>query len=274
MPLQFLLAAFIACQSAPAAVVTAGARTFDLQARRTIQARLHRFSNDNSEREAILKQMFQEDGCRPPRLEEQRVEQEKLPNLTCTLAGASNSMIIVGAHFDHVKIGQGVVDNWSGASLLPTLYASLQHVTRKHTFVFIGFTDEEGGLVGSRFYAGHLTAEQQARIRAMINLDSLGLASTKIFLTHSDRELFEKLERLAHLMKLPVEVVNVPGADEDSEAFRRRKIPTLMVHSVTPPTWPILHTARDTLAAVDMTAYYGTYRLIAAYLADLDQKLR
>ena len=47
----------------------------------------------------------------------------------------------------------------------------------------------------------------------MINLDSLGLASTKIFLTHSDKELFEELERLAHLMKLPVDVVKVRGVN-------------------------------------------------------------
>src|SRR5205823_3032165 len=242
---------------------------FELKPRQLIQARLQHFSNANLERETILHQMFQDSGCKPPDLHEQRVEHESLPNLICALDGASNSTIIVGAHFDHVKTGQGIIDNWTGASLLPTLYASLRHHLHKHTFIFVGFTDEEGGLVGSSFYAAHLPAEQRDHIQAMINLDSLGMSSTKIFLSHSDEGLFERLKRVADKMTLPVDVVNVPNADEDSEAFRRRRVPTLMVHSVTPSTWRILHSVRDTLAAVNMKAYYDTYCLLVAYLSNL-----
>jgi len=42
---------------------------------------------------------------------------------------------------------------------------------------------------------------------------------------------------------------------------------------VTPETLPILHNRRDNLAAVRMDDYYLTYRLIASYLAYLDEKL-
>ena len=147
----------------------------------------------------------------------------------------------------------------------PTLNATLVSVDLKEAEAMTGVTAvHDGSFVGVAAPTLHQAEEALATIRA----------EWKETAQPSDKELFEELERLAHLMKLPVDVVNVPGADEDSEAFGRRKIPTLMVHSVTPSTWPILHTARDTLAAVDMTAYYGTYRLIAAYLADLDQKLR
>jgi Zn-dependent M28 family amino/carboxypeptidase len=68
------------------------------------------------------------------------------------LPGSSDQVIIVGAHFDRVPEGDGVVDNWSGASLLPSLYEAVKNEPRKHTYIFIGFTDEEQGEVGSRFY--------------------------------------------------------------------------------------------------------------------------
>ncbi len=60
--------------------------------------------------------------------------------MICVLPGNSEKVIIVGAHFDHVSDGSGVVDNWSGASLLPSLYQALKDHPRKHTFIFIGFT--------------------------------------------------------------------------------------------------------------------------------------
>ncbi len=68
------------------------------------------------------------------------------------LPGRSDRVIIVGAHFDRVADGDGVVDNWSGASLLPSLYEAVKLEPRRHTYIFVGFTDGEEGEVGSHFY--------------------------------------------------------------------------------------------------------------------------
>jgi len=40
---------------------------------------------------------------------------------------------------------------------------------------------------------------------------------------------------------------------------------------LTNTTFPILHTARDQIEAIHIGEYYDSYRLIAAYLAYLDQ---
>src|ERR1035438_1781217 len=73
-------------------------------------------------------------------LEEQSVKHVKIPNLICALPGQADSRILVTAHTDHVAVGDGTVDNWSGASMLPDLYESLRAAPRRHTVVFIGFT--------------------------------------------------------------------------------------------------------------------------------------
>ncbi|PYX03200.1 MAG: Zn-dependent exopeptidase M28, partial [Acidobacteria bacterium] len=41
-----------------------------------------------------------------------RTARSKLPNVICVLPGSSDKVIIVGAHFDRVSEGDGVVDNW------------------------------------------------------------------------------------------------------------------------------------------------------------------
>jgi len=87
--------------------------------------------------------MFAEVGCDEQHLSEQPVKGTKLPNLVCRLEDRSNKVSIVGAHFDHVSRGDGVVGNWSGASLLPSLYEALKNQPRNHTYIFVGFTDEE-----------------------------------------------------------------------------------------------------------------------------------
>jgi len=218
--------------------------------------------------------MFTEAGCNDEWLQEQAVRRQKIPNVICVLPGRSEATIIVGAHFDHSGHGMGVVDNWSGAALLPSLVESLNREPRKHTFIFVGFTQEEKGLIGSRFYAKQMTREQVAQTRAMVNLDSLGLGPTKVWLNRSDERLSAALFAIAKAMKLPVEAINADQVgDEDSRFFRERKIPTVVLHSVTQDTLPVLHSSSDKRAVVKMTDYVNTYRLIAAYLAYLDSVL-
>jgi Zn-dependent M28 family amino/carboxypeptidase len=114
---------------------------------------------------ATLHRLFTEAGCRDDRLTEQAVKGTKVPNVVCILPGMTDTRIVIGAHFDKVRRGMGVADNWSGASLLPSLFESLRNQVRRHTMVFVGFTDEEMGLVGSRFFVRSLTREQAACIK-------------------------------------------------------------------------------------------------------------
>ena len=130
--------------------------------REVVEARLGKYAGSNKQREITLKQMFLEAGCDEQHLSEQPVKGSKQPNVICLLPGTSDKVIIVGAHFDYVSAGNGVVDNWSGASLLPSLYQAIKIEPRKHSYIFIGFTDEEVGEVGSAFYVHQMSKEQVA----------------------------------------------------------------------------------------------------------------
>jgi hypothetical protein len=239
-----------------------------------IQARLKTFSQKNDEREATLKRLFVVSGCKPNRLNEQWVKKNLPPNVICILPGETERIILVGAHTDHVEVGDGVVDNWSGASLLPSLLYSLSGKLRHHTFVFVGFTAEEEGMLGSEFYAAQLTKQQRSIMDGMVNLDTLGLGPTKVWASHADRPMLEALARIAAGMQLPIGVGNVERlGTTDSESFARLGIPRITIHTVTPQTWPILHSEKDTLKAIRMDDYYASYRLVAGYLVWLDSSL-
>jgi Zn-dependent M28 family amino/carboxypeptidase len=238
-----------------------------------IQDRIRKFGGDDRQRELTLKQLFTEAGC-AEHLSEQAVKGSNLPNVVCVLPGTSEQTIIVGAHFDHVAAGDGVVDNWSGAALLPSLYEAAKMEPRKHSYIFGGFTDEEKGEVGSRFYARRMSDQQVSATDAMVNLDTLGLGPTKVWSSHSDKALLNVLGYIAQKLNVPVQGVNVERVGTtDSEQFAARNIPSVTIHSLTQETWTarILHGPKDKLSAMRLDDYYQTYRLVAAYIALLDQ---
>jgi len=236
-----------------------------------IEKRLRAYTAKNSTREPAMRALFEEAGCTGDSLSEQKVRGTKSPNLICALKGTSESTIVVGAHFDLIETGQGVVDNWSGSSLLPSFYRSLSASPRKHTFVLVAFTGEEHGLLGSQWFVKQL-GDQRTLVKAMVNLDTLGLGPTEVWLSHADPNLARWLAGVARQMNVPVSAVNVDGVGTtDSESFREKKIPAITVHSVTQSTLHILHTRQDTIQAIRLDDYYQTYRLVISYLAALDQ---
>ena len=244
---------------------------FSLLDRHIVEQRLQSYQGDDSVREATLKSLFQTAGCSHGKLSEQPVLRSKLPNLICVLPGNSNSVIVVGAHFDHIDKGSGVVDNWSGASLLPSLYQAVRAAPRRHTFFFIGFCAEEQGLVGSRFYVNSLSPDEVKQITAMVNMDTLGLGPTEVWTSRSDKNLTRALNGVAQALKLPLSGVNVDAyGQSDEEAFIDRKVPVVIVHSLTQETIPVLHSRRDIYSAIHFDDYYDSYRLLSAYLTFLD----
>lgn len=248
---------------------------FRLEPREVIEKRLKSFAGDNQVREDKIHASLAETGCAKTNLSEQPIKFGLPPNVICILPGETEEMIVVGAHTDKVRAGDGVVDNWSGASLLPSLLFSLNAIKRHHTFVFIGFTAEERGMLGSAYYLDHLVPEARARIEAMVNMDSLGVTPTKVWETHTDKPLLDALASVAIASKLPVSAMNVDKVGStDSESFARYKIPRITLHSITQETLPILHSPSDSLGAIKMSDYYESYRLIAEYLAYLDATLK
>jgi Iap family predicted aminopeptidase len=261
--------------SAATAVITALFQFATVDAavsRRVIKARLYQYSGDNMARETTLKRLFREAGCDHRHLNEQPVKDSKIPNVICMLPGTSSRFVIVGAHFDRAPEGDGVIDNWSGAALLTSLYEALKTKKRSHTYIFIGFTDEEHGAVGSRFYTKQMTDEEVSATDAMVNLDSLGLGPAKVWGGHSDAGLVDMLSHVATRLNMSLTNLDLEHVTTDAEQFAKRNIPRITIHSLFPDTLNanVLHTSKDKIQLVQFENYYETYSLLELYLISLD----
>ena len=234
-----------------------------------VDQRLGTIPRGNRQRRERLIELFQESGC--PDLQTVPIRRSSHSNVVCQVTGRTSETILVGAHYDTVADSFGVVDNWAGASLLSSLQEALSAAPSRYTFLFVGFAEEEKGLVGSKDFAAQLK-KTGAIPRVMINLDTLGLGTTSIWASRSDRRLVEYAANLGQALQIPMQILNVDGGySSDSESFRRIKVPVITFHSLTQQTLPLLHTRKDNQQALDRDSLYQTYRLLAAYLELLDR---
>ena len=242
----------------------------DLVKPEVIQSRLEAGAVKASERQDAIEQLFTHVGCA---IQEQRVD-KKSANVICTLPGETSSTITIAGHFDFVELDTGIIDDWSGTSLLPSLYQALKSRKRRHTYVFVAFTKEEAGLVGSSRYVKNLSAQEKGATRAFVNLECLGVSPAKVWESRSAPALLSRLLELGGALGMPVKGVNVEQVGmDDTFSFSPAKIPVITIHSLTQETFGLLHSKRDQLSAIRPGDYYDTYKLVALYLAYLDTKL-
>jgi Zn-dependent M28 family amino/carboxypeptidase len=91
-----------------------------------------------------------------------------------TPGGRADNVVMAGAHLDSVPEGPGINDNGTGSATLLALGLELsnEHVKNKVRLAFWGA--EERGLLGSEFYVGQLSFEQQLDIGLYLNFDMIG----------------------------------------------------------------------------------------------------
>ena len=99
----------------------------------------------------------------------------------------AENTITIGAHFDHLGFGgegslyrdsikavhNGADDNASGVSVLLNLAAKLKEKNTNNNYLFMAFSGEEMGLLGSNYFVKNPTIETK-KVSYMINMDMVG----------------------------------------------------------------------------------------------------
>lgn len=126
-------------------------------------------------------------------------EKTKGQNIIVEIPGESKQdIILLGAHYDSVKMGPGINDNASGVALLLELMAQLsqQKIKPKHSIHLAFWDSEEVGIAGSRAYVKKLPAEQLKAIKAYINVDMVGTKDPEILIADGDKSSVDEMEKM------------------------------------------------------------------------------
>jgi len=126
-------------------------------------------------------------------------EKTKGQNIIVEIPGESKQdIILLGAHYDSVKMGPGINDNASGVALLLELMAQLsqQKIKPKHSIHLAFWDSEEVGIAGSQAYVKKLTADQLKAIKAYINVDMVGTKDPEILIADGDKSSLDEMEKM------------------------------------------------------------------------------
>lgn len=187
----------------------------------------------------------------------------KLPNVAAVLFGSdpdlSKEYIVVGAHMDHIGLGErnsrggvgqlhpGADDNASGTAMLMQLARQLKTDPPKRSVVFVHFSGEEDGLLGSAHWIQHPTVPFPS-IKFMVNFDMVGRMDSANPTLHvgglgATKAILEQIHSLA-----PKDIaiggdLGFAMGGSDHMSFAAARIPSFFFFTGTHTDY---HTPRDT----------------------------
>lgn len=107
-------------------------------------------------------------------------------NVIGFLDNKAQNTIVIGAHYDHLGYGaegslyrgekaihNGADDNASGVAVMLNLAEKLKEKNRQNNYLFIAFSGEEMGLLGSNYFVKNATIDTK-KINYMVNMDMVG----------------------------------------------------------------------------------------------------
>lgn len=199
--------------------------------------------------------------------------------------GETDEYVIVGAHYDHLGLGEafslapsevgrvhhGADDNASGTSgVIEMARLITAQGKRKRGVLFMTFSGEELGLIGSSFYSNNPLLPNEKAV-AMINMDMIGRAKDGRLIiggVATGSSLKELLERLiSQHSDLKVDLTEPSGiGGSDHSSFTAKQIPALFFFSGLHADY---HKPSDTWDRIDVPNARKVLALVADTLTHL-----
>lgn len=217
-----------------------------------------------------------------------------LRNVIGILLGTRNEWarqsVVVSAHYDHIGLGwpevhagdegkvhNGADDNASGVSVLLELAAVFARERRRpRSIVFVAFTGEEAGRLGSRHFVETYRLFPPEEAMGNVNLDSVGRLGEKgvILLGAGSAREWPFLFRGSSMVAgIPCESVSKDFGSSDQSSFLEAGVPAVQVFT---GAHPDVHRPTDDVEKIDGAGLVKVALLVreaVSYLAEREEPL-
>ncbi len=183
-----------------------------------------------------------------------------------------DSFVVYTAHYDHLG-GMGDVffpganDNAAGVSMLLELahFYSRPENKPKHSVVFMAFSGEEAGLIGSKYYTAHPYFKLN-RIKFLLNMDLVGTGSKGATVVNGTRfkGAFSKLVKLNEKGEyLPKIKIRGEAANSDHYFFTQAGVPSFFIYLMGGPS--AYHDVYDVPDGLPLTKFRELFELLIEF---------
>src|SRR5690606_9909615 len=213
-------------------------------------------------------------------------------NVAAFLPGSDPALrdeyVVIGAHYDHLGTGgrgslapgvddihNGADDNASGVAAMLDVARRLKAQPPKRSVLFLAFTGEESGLLGSAFWTGNPTRPLESAI-AMLNMDMVGRLGDGpliVYGTGTAREWESVLDELGSAVGVEMSYQPEGYGPSDHTSFYTRDVPVLHFFTNTHEDY---HKPSDDWDRIDVAGLEKVSTLVtqtARRIADAPQRL-
>jgi hypothetical protein len=193
---------------------------------------------------------------------------------------AARQVVLVTAHLDSINLAGGPAasapgadDNGSGSAGLLEIARVLQGHPAKNDLRLILFGGEEEGLFGSKHYVSGISQAEKKRIRAVVNMDMIGVsnsATRSVLLEGApiSKTVISGLSKAAATYtQLKVETSLTPFAS-DHVPFINAEVPAVLTIEGADSANHNIHSANDTLDKIDSEMALEILRMNVAFVAE------
>jgi VWFA-related protein len=195
-----------------------------------VQQRLRQAPQSPGQRSLALRTMFEKAGCAQKDIEVQKIPDQPLPNVVCTLPGTEYGTILISARLDYEGRGEEGAVGWASVAMLPLLAESLTSSAHRHTLVFAAFSGSN--MAGATWYWKNLPDAQRREFRGVVDLDHVGRTPAGYSVSASSSVMARLLPPAARVLQLlpePQPVSDVP--DSNAVFFQRTHVPAITIYS-------------------------------------------
>ncbi len=207
-------------------------------------------------------------------------------NVAAYLSGETSEYVIIGAHYDHLGLGEqfsmapslagtvhpGADDNASGtAGVIELARRFAAEPKPKRGILFLAFAGEELGLLGSSYYVNHPSLPLDKAV-AMLNMDMIGrVREGKVYIGGggTGTTLRGMLDQVIPNYKLKVDFSDTTGyGSSDHTSFTTKQVPVLFFFSGLHSDY---HKPSDTWDKIDGPGTVTLLKMIADVTARLQE---
>ncbi len=182
-----------------------------------------------------------------------------------------DSFVLFTAHYDHLgRMGRntlfpGAHDNASGTALMLYMARYFAEHPAKYTTVFIGFSGEEAGLLGSAYFTEHPPFPLN-NVRFVVNMDMTGDATDGITVVNAteQKEAFGLLNQINDQKRyLPKIVERGQTQNSDHYYFSKHGVPAVFIYGN--GTKPYYHDVFDKAQELSLENIDGLIKLLVDF---------
>jgi aminopeptidase YwaD len=182
-----------------------------------------------------------------------------------------DSLIVITAHYDHLggmgneTFFPGANDNASGITLLLDLAKYYSKNPQPYSIVFICFSGEEAGLIGSKYFTDNPLIELK-KIRFLTNIDLAGTGDEGITVVNASvfQQEFSLLKEINTQHNYLTQIKSRgKAANSDHYWFTEKGVPSFFIYAL--GGIKAYHDVFDKAETLPLTEYSDLYELIVAF---------